>query len=167
MSAPTDAGGGIWSNIGRSVTQALHDATTMPPAPEQWTGGGGKVTVNKDNVLKIAKLFQDEADRMTRQVQARGQQMFTEPAMGDPVSEDMAKVMNWKFAEGPDSYLSRGMQYVTELYNTAESLKKTAKDYGYTEEDIAKTLEGPPLMTPPPNVGEQWASNAMKGMFGA
>jgi len=164
MSAPTDAGGGIWSNIGRSVAQALHDATTMPPAPEQWTGGGGKVTVNKDNVLQVAKLFQDAAQQMEDRIYKRAQQMRTEPAMGDPVSEDMAAVMNDKFVgDRPDSYISRGRQFVDVLYDTAAELKKTAQTYGYTEEDITKALQGPAsIQLPSTTVGDQFAADWLK-----
>src|SRR4051812_18505619 len=107
MSAPTDPGSGSLSNIGRDVARFIHDATTMAPPAQQWTGGGGTFRVNKDNVLQVAKLVQDAADQLHDKVRAREEEMRTGPAMGDPVSADMAAVLNHKLIEADDSYVAR------------------------------------------------------------
>jgi hypothetical protein len=160
MSAPTDAGGGIGSNIGGRVTEALHQPGTAGPPPRQWAGGGGKVTVNRDNVLQVAKLFQDAAEQMRNRVDIRIAQMRTAPAMGDPVSQDMAAVMNHRFVgDQPESYASRARQFADGLADTAEELTRTARDYGYTEEDIATALQGPAaIQLPSTGVGDRYAA---------
>lgn len=64
------------------------------------------------------------------------------PAHGDPVSADAARVFLGKLVTNPDSYYHRAKMHVDEWRATAERLKKTAQDYGYSDEEIADAFKG-------------------------
>ncbi|GDY30443.1 PE domain-containing protein [Gandjariella thermophila] len=145
MSAPADPGGTCSSTVNAGVSP-IPPATAGAPTPRgnaEGATGGATVTVNRDNVLRIAKLFQDEADRMSGRVAARREELTSRPALGDPVSRAMADVLNWKLVESADSYANRAGQYVDELYRTAAHLTAAARSYGYTDEDIVQALRRP------------------------
>jgi hypothetical protein len=167
MSALADPGGRPWFDVGGDVARAIHDATTTAPSAQQWTGGGGTFKVNKDNVLQVAKLVQDAADQLRQKVDERASQMRTAPAMGDPVSEDVANVFNYKLIDAEDSYVNRAYQFVQNWYDTVDQMKKTAHAYGYTEEQIEGALGGPASITLPPSAaGDQVAGGWMASLKG-
>ncbi|MCP2168283.1 hypothetical protein [Goodfellowiella coeruleoviolacea] len=131
-----------WRGADRPFDNAPWNKENQPAPPVQpWSGGGGKVTVNKDNVLQIAKLFQDKAIQLYETVDRRANRMRSKPAWDDPVSKDMARVLNYRLIDASDSYISRARQYADNLADTAEELKATAKSYGYTDEDIKRALD--------------------------
>ncbi|MCP2169318.1 hypothetical protein [Goodfellowiella coeruleoviolacea] len=126
----------------RGVDRPWNGDSRTEPSVQAWGAGGGEVTVTRDNVLQVAKLCQDEANRMRMSVDDRARQLRSEPALGDPVSADLADVLNERLIEAPDSYIARARQYVANLLATADELVVTAKSYGYTDDDIARALGG-------------------------
>ncbi|MCP2164116.1 hypothetical protein [Goodfellowiella coeruleoviolacea] len=112
------------------------------PAPEVSPWRAGKITVNKDNVLQVARIFADESDQLYQRIERRAEQMRSEPAWGDPVSEDMAEVLNELLIDAPDSYTARARQYAENLRLTADELVAVARSYGFTDEEIERALGG-------------------------
>ncbi|MBP2471784.1 hypothetical protein JOF53_000656 [Crossiella equi] len=105
-------------------------------------GGGIGFKVNKDNVLKIAKTVQDQADWLKMEINVCERDMRTAPAREDPVSKDVAQVLNEKLIDNADSYVKRARDYALELENAVQQMKAAAKDYGYSDEQIAGVLNG-------------------------
>lgn len=113
--------------------------STMPSA----AGGGAGFKVNKDNVLQIARAVQDQAKWLYMEIDACSRDMRTGPAREDPVSKDVAKALNWKLVDAPDSYVNRAIGYAEELSRAVEQMKAAARTYGYSDEEISATLNGP------------------------
>jgi hypothetical protein len=99
-------------------------------------------TISRDNVLQIGRAFADEASRLQERLRLHGKRMFTEPALGDPASVDFATALNARFVRDPDSYLNRAQDYIDELTKVAEQCAAAAKAYGFTDEQIASTING-------------------------
>ncbi|GAA2842847.1 PE domain-containing protein [Crossiella cryophila] len=111
---------------------------SMPPGG----GGGAGFKVNKENVLQMAKETQDTAQWLYEEVRVCEADIRMEPARLDPVSKDVAKVLNGMFADNADSYVQRGYQYVRTLEDAVAQMKAAAKDYGYTDAEITTALAG-------------------------
>jgi hypothetical protein len=113
--------------IGRVATGFAH-----------WSGTGAgfgiKLKVDEHNVEQAARLVRDEATRFRDQLEGRRLGLRVYPVGGDPVSEEAAKVLNWKFAEGQDSYFIRCKEYADMLDRLAEQLDQAAATYRETEE---------------------------------
>jgi hypothetical protein len=63
------------------------------------------------------------------------------PACGrDIVSEEAAVAWNSRLNGGPESYAARLATYVQSVWDVAEELKKTAKQYGYTDEEVSNAF---------------------------
>ncbi|MCP2259693.1 hypothetical protein LX15_003399 [Streptoalloteichus tenebrarius] len=101
---------------------------------------GSKLVVNKENVLQAAAAFQAEADRMADVVDLHAGKMRFDAVFGDPASADMSSALAARLQNDQDSHVSRARQYVAELRSAASQLQKVAKDYGYTDEQIAEAL---------------------------
>jgi len=103
-----------------------------------WGGAGAgfsiKLRVDEHNVVQAARLVRDEATRFRDQLDARLGGLKVRPVGGDPVSEEAAAVLNWKFTEGPDSYYMRCRDYAAMLDRLAEQLDQAAATYRETEE---------------------------------
>jgi PE family len=111
--------------IGRVATGFAH-----------WGGAGLgiKLRVDEHNVAGAARLVREEAARFRAKLNAREGGLRVRPVGGDPVSEEAAKVLNWKFTEGPDSYFMRCQEYADMLDRLAEQLDQAAATYRETEE---------------------------------
>ncbi|GAA2843410.1 hypothetical protein [Crossiella cryophila] len=113
--------------------------TSLPSA----AGGSAGFKVNEDNVLQIARAVQDQAKWLYAEIDACSRDMQTEPARQDPVSKDVAKALNRKLVDDPDSYINRAIAYAEELSQAVEQMKAAAKTYGFTDQDITTALNGP------------------------
>jgi hypothetical protein len=111
--------------IGRAATGAAY-----------WGGAGFgiKLRVDEHNVEDAARLVKDEAARFRERLAARVEGLRVFPVGGDPVSEEAAAVLNWKFIEGPDSYFMRCREYAKMLDRLGEQLDQAAAAYRQTEE---------------------------------
>ncbi|APU12980.1 hypothetical protein [Actinoalloteichus fjordicus] len=109
---------------------------------EGGTTGGTTINlaVNPDNVLHARKALLDEAARLDSVLEAVEQRLRMEPMGGDPASIDFARVVTDKLRENPDSYFNRCQQYVDNLEAGADALAETARQYGYTEDEITHSV---------------------------
>ncbi len=64
------------------------------------------------------------------------------PCGGDPVSIDVARAATDRFVGPGDSYFNVCQQWVFSLYQTANALAETARQYGFTDEEIAASFTG-------------------------
>ncbi|MCK2237423.1 MULTISPECIES: hypothetical protein [unclassified Crossiella] len=106
------------------------------------SGGDLTIKVSREQVLQAYSIFKNEGDRLRYELGKLQDKLRVPPCGGDPVSEDTAKAMTWKFVDAPDSYYHRYLGLAQSFLATAEQLQRTAKEYGFTDEDIAGSLKG-------------------------
>jgi hypothetical protein len=114
----------------------------MELVSETATGGGAGFTVNRDNVLQIGAAFAAEAARLQDQLDQYRDRMLSNPALGDPASNDFAGALNEKLVMADDSYANRAQEYIDVLRGVADQCAKAAKDYGHTEEQVGTMMRG-------------------------
>jgi len=130
----------------------------MPPSPTQPHGGspyapahhygtpapatGPAFVVSREDVLsKRAALlaeaydFQQFLDRIEGQLRMR-------PMGGDPVSRDVARGVNYRLREADDSYFNVCQAWVNNLFQTVDAMADVARQYGFTDEEIATSFAG-------------------------
>ncbi|MCK2239743.1 MULTISPECIES: hypothetical protein [unclassified Crossiella] len=112
------------------------DATPPP------SGGSLKIKVERDQVLRALAIFQREGEDLQQELMKIEHKLRLPPCGGDPVSEDTAKAMTWKFVDAPDSYYKRYLGLAESFLETASQLRASARDYGFTDDDVANALKG-------------------------
>jgi hypothetical protein len=83
-----------------------------------------------------------EADDFRLFLERIWDQLFMTPMGGDPVSQDVASAVTNRIRDAEDSYFTVCQQWVDNLYQTVEALAETARQYGYTDEEIAASFNG-------------------------
>ena len=128
----------------------------MAPPPTQPHGGnpyvpthsyespgpaaGPAFVVSRDEVLAKHAALLTEADDFRKFLESIEDQLRMKPCGKDPVSLDVARAVTYRVVDGPDSYYNVCQQWVDNLYQTAKALAEIAKQYGYTDEEIATSL---------------------------
>lgn len=94
--------------------------------------------VNKDNVLKAGTIIQDQAEELRRALvkAERSLRVHVDSNSAGEVSANIAGLWNRRLTTDNDSYIGRIEKYVESLDNLAAQLKESAKQYGFTEEEI-------------------------------
>ncbi|HEX3789215.1 MAG TPA: hypothetical protein VHW44_15235 [Pseudonocardiaceae bacterium] len=100
------------------------------------------ITVNKDNVLQAAKIIQNALDDNSQQIQLAFAGLRVVAPGQDPISVQAAAQWNAKLVTDPDSFQNRISQYLGSLQTLADNLRTSAKQYGYTDQEIADALSG-------------------------
>jgi hypothetical protein len=103
---------------------------------------GPVFVVSRDEVLAKHAALLAEADDFRLFLERVWDQLFMTPMGGDPVSHDVAHVVTDRIRDAEDSYFNVCQQWVDNLYRTAEALAETARQYGYTDEEIAASFSG-------------------------
>ncbi|MGH3935982.1 MAG: hypothetical protein ACRDS1_13560 [Pseudonocardiaceae bacterium] len=106
------------------------------PAP----AAGPAFVVSRDEILAKHAALLTEADDFRKFLESIEDQLRMKPCGEDPVSLDVAQAVTYRVVDGPDSYYNVCRQWVDNLYQTAETLVEVAKQYGYTDEEIATSL---------------------------
>jgi hypothetical protein len=83
-----------------------------------------------------------EADDFQQFLDDTWDQLFMVPMGGDPVSHDVARAVTDRIRDAENSYFNVCQQWVNNLYQAAEALAETARQYGYTDEEIAASFNG-------------------------
>ncbi|SEP76672.1 hypothetical protein SAMN05216188_101423 [Lentzea xinjiangensis] len=130
------AGGAIGAAVGafRSASAFL-DGLTSGPSTQSFH-------VNKDNVLKAGAIIQDQAEVLNRALKKAEARLDVDvdSASAGIVSANIAGLWNRRLTVGEDSYVGRIRKYVESLDGLSQQLRESAKQYGYTEEDITATF---------------------------
>ncbi len=130
----------------------------MPPPAAQPNGGnpyaptyhyespgptaGPAFVVSRDEVLtKHAALLAEAAD-FQQFLDSIWDELRMEPCGGDPVSVDVARAVTDRIRDGEDSYFNVCQAWVNNLRQMAEALAETARQYGFTDEEIAASFTG-------------------------
>ena len=123
--ATESAGKSFWESIGQlqsSIPQTVN------------------LTVDKDNVLQAAKIIQDTVDTHRQAIDSGFRMLAITPPGQDPVSVQAANQWRQKLLHDSDSYQARVLQYLETLNTLVTNLKTSAKQYGYTEQQIADAV---------------------------
>jgi hypothetical protein len=130
-----DKAGQIGADL-RSIAQSIH-----PPldavAGDFASVGPGHLQVNHDNVLQAGKVIQAQVDQLNDMTRRKLRDLQPGNIGDDDVSAAATKLWGGILGGNPDSYVARIGQYIDGLENLANQLKAAAKQYGYTEEQIA------------------------------
>ncbi len=100
--------------------------------------------VSRDEVLAKRAALLAEADDFQQFLDSIWDQLRMEPMGGDPVSHDVARAVTYRMRDAEDSYFSVCQAWVNNLYQAAEALAETARQYGFTDEEIAASFTGVP-----------------------
>jgi hypothetical protein len=101
---------------------------------------GPAFVVSRDEVLAKHADLLTEADDFRLFLENIEDQLRMKPCGKDQVSLDVARAVTYRVVDGPDSYYNVCQQWVDNLYQTAKALAEVAKQYGYTDEEIATSL---------------------------
>lgn len=105
-------------------------------------GAGPAFVVSREDVLSKHAALLAEADDFQLFLDHTWDQLRMEPMGGDPISRDVARAVTDRIRDAEDSYFNVCQQWVDNLYQTAEALAETARQYGYTDEEIASSFNG-------------------------
>lgn len=95
------------------------------------------ITVNHDNVLKAARIIQDALDNEGQQILSNLPLLQVIAPGEDQISIQAAQAWNTRLVSGADSYTVRVDQYLRSLSDLVAKLITSARQYGYTEDQIA------------------------------
>ncbi|MCI2419242.1 hypothetical protein MOQ72_17485 [Saccharopolyspora sp. K220] len=116
--------------------------TPAPPPPPPVPGGPGQmVTVNKDNVLEVRKIILMAAEDAREKLASLAPSLTVTAPAGDNISTTSAAVWTGNLVGNPDSHYARLMQYVTNVFELGLQIEQAAKDYGYTDDEIAASFQ--------------------------
>jgi len=107
------------------------------------SAAGPALVVSRDEVLSKHAALLAEADDFRKFLEGIEDQLRMKPCGKDPVSLDVARAVTYRVVDGPASYYNVCQQWVDNLYQTANALAEVARQYGYTDEEIAASLRGP------------------------
>ena len=130
------AGGAIGAAVSAfHSASAFLDGLTSGPSSQNFH-------VNKDNVLKAGVIIQDQAAVLARALKKAELHLDVDVNSKDSglVSSNIAGLWNSRLTMGEDSYVGRIRQYVESLSKLSDQLRESAKQYGFTEEEITTTF---------------------------
>lgn len=98
--------------------------------------------VDRGNIMKAGQIIQDQAS-VLQEALIKAQRILEVDVDGKTegiVSANIAAAWNQKLTVGDDSYVGRITQYVASLDGLATQLRESAKQYGFTDEEITTTF---------------------------
>jgi hypothetical protein len=95
------------------------------------------ITVSRDNVLQAAKIIQDALDNEGQQIRSNLPMLRVIAPAADVISVEAAKAWNDRLTGDADSYSVRVEQYLQSLQVLVDNLVTSARQYGYSDQQIA------------------------------
>lgn len=100
----------------------------------------GDISVNHENVLRAAKIIQDALDTEGQQIRSNLPLLRVIAPGTDQISVQAAQAWNQRLVGGADSFTVQVEAYLQSLQSLVDTLVSTAKNYGYTEQQITDAL---------------------------
>lgn len=116
--------------------------TSSHRTPESAAGAG--FVVSRDEVLAKRAALLAEAYDFQSFLDRIWDQLRMEPMGGDPVSHDVGKAVTYRIRDAEDSYFTVCQSWVNNLFHTADAMADTARQYGFTDDDIAASFTSGP-----------------------
>lgn len=98
------------------------------------------ISVNHDNVLQAASIIQNALDNEGQQIRSNLPMLRVIAPGRDQISVQAAQAWNDRLVGGADSFSVQVEQYLQSLQNLVNNLVASAKQYGYTEQQITDAL---------------------------
>lgn len=98
------------------------------------------ISVNHDNVLQAARIIQNALDNEGQQIRSNLPMLRVIAPGRDQISVQAAQAWNDRLVGGADSFSVQVEQYLQSLQNLVNNLVASAKQYGYTEQQITDAL---------------------------
>jgi hypothetical protein len=95
------------------------------------------ITVNHANVLQAARIIQDALDGEGQQIRSNLPMLRVIAPGADHISVQAAKAWNDRLTGDADSYSVRVEEYLQSLQTLVDNLITSAKQYGYSDQQIA------------------------------
>ncbi|WP_143022892.1 hypothetical protein [Lentzea jiangxiensis] len=116
--------------------------SVMDRVSESFSSGGGtqKFHVEKDTVLKAGKIIYSQYKLLSDEYQDKVDLLRIRTAGGDKVTTDVVEAWNDRLVFHADSYGNRISAYIDALKNLSDQLEASARQYGFTEEEITATF---------------------------
>lgn len=127
----------IMGDYGRGINAAFAQVDRYTAEMAQTSG---TFTVTKDNVLAAARIIQTQADALQDRLDAARWDLQIVAPGNDDVSRLIEPAWNDLLVRTDHSYANRVQQYVDGLTNLAQQCRESAKQYGYTDEQVAEAL---------------------------
>ncbi|MEV6228286.1 hypothetical protein AB0L88_10510 [Saccharopolyspora shandongensis] len=115
--------------------------TPAPPPPPVPGGAGQTITVNKDNVLEVRKVILMAAEDAKFKLFSLAPSLGVSAPADDEISATAASVWTGNLLGNPDSHYARLMQYVTNVLELGQQIEEAAKQYGFTDDEIAASFQ--------------------------
>ncbi|NUT51245.1 MAG: hypothetical protein HOV94_28680 [Saccharothrix sp.] len=133
LGAVAAAGGAVGKAVGEMFMAEKRLSDTMAAT----AGGSRQFSVTKETVLQAGKIITDQADALARKWEKSRRDHKVELGDGaDPVNAGVAAAWNSRLVEDEDSYANRIREYIKSLDDLAEQLRRTAEQYGFTEDEV-------------------------------
>ncbi|MBK0867504.1 hypothetical protein INP57_11840 [Saccharopolyspora sp. HNM0986] len=116
-------------------------APAPPPAPG---GPGQQITVTPENVLAARKAILAAAEDARNKLVAKQTDLSVRSPARDDISVAASATWTANLMGDPDSHYNRLMSYVLQVEQLGHRLGEAAKQYGYTDEEIAASFQAKP-----------------------
>lgn len=98
------------------------------------------IEVNRDTVLRAAQIIQGVLNEQGAAITQTLPELRVRPAAEDAVSRQAAQAWNARLVDGPESYAAQVGAYLDGLSQLVANLLGTARQYGYSEDQIAAAM---------------------------
>jgi hypothetical protein len=115
-----------------STGTGLGAELTVPPTQN--------ITVDHDNVLRAAQIIQSVLEHEGQQIRSNLPLLRVIAPGADQISVQAAQAWNDRLTGNADSFTVRVEQYLLGLRTLVDNLITSAKQYGYSERQIADAL---------------------------
>ncbi|MFD5824580.1 hypothetical protein [Lentzea sp. NPDC060358] len=127
------AGGALAGAVGAfQAASAVMDKLSAGPSTQQFH-------VEKDTVLKAGKVIHDQL-LLLKDALGRTSAKLRIVSMDGKVTSDVVNAWNDRLVFSEDSYVNRIQQYMKALEGLSDQLRESAKQYGYTDEEIMNSF---------------------------
>jgi hypothetical protein len=133
------------------ATEQANSAFLGKTALDATTGAGlgaemgvpqtANITVNHDNVLQAARIIQNALDSEGQQIRTNLPMLQVMAPGEDQISVQAAQAWNDRLTGNADSYSVRVEQYLQTLQTLVDNLITSARQYGYTDAQIAAAFD--------------------------
>lgn len=122
-------------NDPRQVWRALPSRTVATEPPVR-ASDSLMTQVNRDNVLQVRNVLRHEVEAMLPVLQRANVELQLPPCGGDPISADATPMFQRKIVE----VVRKHWAHYAEIREAVDRLTDTARDYGYTDEEITASF---------------------------
>src|SRR5215217_2121808 len=108
-----------------------------PAPPVLAPKSGADISVSPDQVLTVASLFEEQANALSKQLDADLGALSITGVSADEVTKPIVEAWNQMISVHPDSYASRVKIYVENLHKFVAQLRYAAKTYRISDDQQA------------------------------